>query len=100
MPGSLGVEAVMQAMEAYARYSGLLSNSASAVCTPAEHLPFTWKYRGQFSQNNKTLKLEVHISRVEPSAAGLLVCGDASVWADSMRIYELKNAAVRWIISS
>ena len=100
MPGSLGMEAVLQALEVYARHSGLLPDSAAAVCIPAECRSFTWKYRGQFSPANKILKLEIHITQVESSAAGLLVCGDASVWADSIRIYELRGAAVRMTAGS
>jgi 3-hydroxymyristoyl/3-hydroxydecanoyl-(acyl carrier protein) dehydratase len=95
MPGSLGVEAVQQALEVYARHSGLLPAGQSFVCIPAECRPFIWKYRGQFAQTNKLLKLEIHISETTASPDGLLVCGDASVWADGLRIYEVKGAAVR-----
>jgi 3-hydroxymyristoyl/3-hydroxydecanoyl-(acyl carrier protein) dehydratase len=95
MPGSLGVEAVLQAIETYSRHSGLIPQNAVAACFPAECRPFIWKYRGQFAPTNKTLKLEIHVREIESSAAGLLVCADASVWADSLRIYEVNGAAVR-----
>jgi hypothetical protein len=78
----------------------LLKHGAAAGCVPAERQPFIWKYRGQFSPANHFLKIEIHITQVESSATGLLVCGDASVWADGIRIYELKGAAVRLTVGS
>ncbi len=97
MPGSLGVEAVLQALEGYARHSGLLPGGLNTTAIPAAQMPFTWKYRGQLVPANQCLKLEIHINQVVPSPQGYLLGGEASLWADAMRIYEVKGVAIRII---
>jgi 3-hydroxymyristoyl/3-hydroxydecanoyl-(acyl carrier protein) dehydratase len=94
MPGSLGVEAILQAIQAYALAANLGGGMRSpAFCLPLSQ-PFSWKYRGQILPTHRQMKLEVQITRVEQSASQVVIAGDASLWADSIRIYEVKNAAV------
>ncbi len=100
MPGSLGVEAILQVMQAYALVSGFAADLRSprfgvAVNAP----PFSWRYRGQITTKHRLMELEVHLTglqkQVDPSGAPLYVLlGDANLWVDGLRIYEVKNAAV------
>ncbi len=95
MPGSLGVEAMAQALQSYVLGCGLGNETNSPVFVPgsggaAAH----WRYRGQIVAANRQMELEVHLVSVERTSAGLLVSGDASLWADGLRIYEVKNLAV------
>ena len=53
-----------------------------------------WRYRGQITQQHKLMELEVDLQRVEQNAGQVTLRGDASLWVDSLRIYEVKNAAV------
>ena len=94
MPGSLGVEAVLQAMQAYA----IQYNLGSALKDPRFTLPtgqtLIWKYRGQITAAARLMALEIHMKRIASSPHQILLEGDASVWCDRTRIYEVKNAAI------
>ena len=39
--------------------------------------------------------LEINIGLIEQDHNGITVTGDASLWADDIRIYLVKNAAIR-----
>ena len=95
MPGSLGVEAILEAMQVYA----LANDLGHGLRSPrfgmaAGETPMLWRYRGQITQQHKLMELEVHIQRVEREAGQVTIRGDASLWVDRLRIYEVKNAAV------
>jgi 3-hydroxymyristoyl/3-hydroxydecanoyl-(acyl carrier protein) dehydratase len=96
MPGSLGVEAMLQAMQIYAVASDLGTGLRSPrfgvpVCAP----PMSWRYRGQITQQHQQFELEVHISDQQREPHGVTLQGDASLWIDGLRIYEARNAAIR-----
>jgi 3-hydroxymyristoyl/3-hydroxydecanoyl-(acyl carrier protein) dehydratase len=95
MPGSLGVEAVLEGFKAYALAVNIgqevrLAHFSLAAGAPA----ISWRYRGQITPQHKMMELEIHLHAVKQNAAGLLLSGDASVWVDNLRIYEVKNACV------
>jgi 3-hydroxymyristoyl/3-hydroxydecanoyl-(acyl carrier protein) dehydratase len=102
MPGSLGLEAILEAMRGFAlqqnlgqavtRSAGL--RSARIVTAVPGAQPLTWRYRGQITQQHQRMDLEVHLSAIERQAGQVTLTGDASLWADGLRIYEVKNAAV------
>jgi PfaB family protein len=91
MPGSLGVEAMLQAMQVYAQKHGLGD--------PRGALPghtTTWKYRGQVPPEWDSVMLEVHVA---DSAAGSHIIGDASLWRKGRRIYEVKGLGLQLAVS-
>ncbi|SNQ45675.1 3-hydroxymyristoyl/3-hydroxydecanoyl-(Acyl carrier protein) dehydratase [Frankia canadensis] len=94
IPGSLGVETVIQAMQEWL----LDSAHADGLVDPAFILPvgtaFTWKYRGQFLPTDGETRLEVHIKEVRRGQGRVRVTGDASVWKPGLRIYECLGIAV------
>ncbi len=94
MPGSLGVEAVLQALQAFAQQQGRAQGMRAPRCGLPQGRKMVWKYRGQIVPANRVMKLEAHIARVEPSENGTIVTADASVWADGIRIYELQHAVI------
>ncbi|MCW8996256.1 MAG: 3-hydroxyacyl-[acyl-carrier-protein] dehydratase FabA, partial [Psychromonas sp.] len=63
MPGSLGVEAIIELLQSYA-----LKNDLGAQFTnPRFIAPLTnvlWKYRGQITPLNKQMSLDVHITNI------------------------------------
>ena len=97
MPGSLGIEAMIEALQAFALESGLGRGMRSPRFRLTTHnVPTTWRYRGQITQQHRRMEQEVHISSVvQDPADGVLITADASLWIDGLRIYELKNAAIR-----
>ncbi len=101
MPGSLGVEAALQAMASYARWK-YPEFAAAGVGYPVD-AHAEWRYRGQITPQDRDWSLEVHISNVEETRDSVTLVGDVSVWkADperiggaGRRIYEVSGLAVR-----
>ena len=94
MPGSLGVEAILEALRCVVLESGWVNNPEAARFTLAEQLVMNWKYRGQILPSTDHMFLEVNLRQVENRGNELIVAGDASLWADRIRIYELKQIAI------
>jgi len=87
MPGSLGIEAIAQAMTVLAQEQApALSNLSLAM-----NQEMTWKYRGQVLQKNQQMQMEVHLRKNTAAEGGRSLSGDASLWADDIRIYEIHN---------
>ena len=90
MPGSLGVEAIIELMQTYA----LKNDLGSQFTNPRFVAPLTrvdWKYRGQITPINKQMSLDVHITEVVTSDGEVRLIGDANLSKDGLRIYEVKN---------
>jgi len=96
MPGSLGVEAILQAMQVYALQLDLGKHLKSPRFGQLLNHEIVWKYRGQIPQPNDQTEmyLEVHMSKVEIGNDKVTLIGDASLWKPNLRIYEVKNVAV------
>ncbi|TNC24162.1 beta-hydroxydecanoyl-ACP dehydratase [Amycolatopsis alkalitolerans] len=94
MPGSLGVEAVIQAMQEWAIDAGLAGDLDEPEFVLPANLPMSWRYRGQILAEDREMTLEVHIKSVERRPGRVRVAGEASVWKPGMRIYELDDIAV------
>ena len=96
MPGSLGVEAILEAMRGFALVSGQGRDLRSPRfgSPPPGLAPLTWRYRGQITQQHRLMELEIHLVDIEQGADQVILTGDASLWVDGLRIYEVKNAAV------
>ena len=96
MPGSLGIEAILQALQVY----GLHFDLGQGLRSPTFSLPsggasITWRYRGQIVPTNQLMQIEVHITRLDRSPNQIIIEADASLWADDVRIYEVKGAALQ-----
>jgi acyl transferase domain-containing protein/3-hydroxymyristoyl/3-hydroxydecanoyl-(acyl carrier protein) dehydratase len=104
MPGSLGVEAIIELMQTYA-----LSNDLGAKFTnPRFIAPTTlvkWKYRGQITPLNKKMSLDVHITDLQKNtladgSSEVRLVGDANLSKDGLRIYEVKDIVLSIIEST
>ena len=95
MPGSLGIEAILEALRAYAITQGLDEGIPRPTFELVEDLPFNWKYRGQILPTTGEMRLEIQVRQVEEMQTGKIVVADASLWAGNIRIYQVKNAAIR-----
>lgn len=94
MPGSLGVEAIQQAMQLYALQQNLGASLDSPRFGQRFDHTFNWKYRGQITPDNRKMSLEVHLHRPELSGGQISLTGEASLWKDALRIYEVKPVAL------
>jgi hypothetical protein len=54
----------------------------------------SWKYRGQILTHVREMQLEVHIKSMEMKNGQLQVIGDASLWNDEVRIYQVTDLAL------
>ncbi len=94
MPGSLGVEAVIQAMQEWLVDSGLAADLVEPRFVLPTDLSMSWRYRGQILPTDGEMTLEVHLKEVRRGVERVRVVGDASVWKPGMRIYALTDIAV------
>jgi 3-hydroxymyristoyl/3-hydroxydecanoyl-(acyl carrier protein) dehydratase len=91
MPGSLGVEAMIQAVQAYVIDAGLVDRPRFAMPVG---VPMAWKYRGQILRDDPEMDFEVRVKEIRREDGRMLVVGDASLWKPGLRIYEVTDLAV------
>jgi len=91
MPGSLGVEAIYQAMQVFALQQDLGKDFPSPKFVQLPNHTTKWKYRGQILTHVKEMHLEVHIKTVERRGVQLAIIGDAYLWNEGMRIYQITD---------
>jgi 3-hydroxymyristoyl/3-hydroxydecanoyl-(acyl carrier protein) dehydratase len=95
-PGSLGVDAILQLLRAYAVARGLPSRFREPrLESPARDHPIAWKYRGQVRPWNEVIVLEVEVTAVTETPEAVLVVADGWLWVDGLRIYQVKDLSVR-----
>ncbi len=100
MPGSLGVEAMLQALQAYVIHSGIGSDFHSPRFTHAANHTIVWKYRGQIVPKNNDMALEMHITKIETQPGCITLYAQASLWKENLRIYEVKSLALSVVESA
>jgi 3-hydroxymyristoyl/3-hydroxydecanoyl-(acyl carrier protein) dehydratase len=100
-PGSLGVEAMLQAMQCFMIEEGLGDRFEAPRFEPiASGAAVQWKYRGQVRPNNEKVVVEVDVAAIEEAPQSTMVAADVLLWVDGMPIYEAKGLAIRIIESS
>lgn len=90
MPGSLGVETILQAFSSGIKAA---SGKADTVRIACGH-EMKWKYRGQVLPTNKKIYVDILVTDVKFETSGTLYRGSANLWADNLRIYEIHNIAL------
>ncbi|MEM9072743.1 MAG: beta-ketoacyl synthase N-terminal-like domain-containing protein [Myxococcota bacterium] len=97
-PGSLGIEAMLQALQFHMLEAGMDEGMEAprfeAIATGMEHV---WKYRGQVVPENKLISTTLEIVEVGEDARGRFVRGDCSLWVDGKRIYEAPGLGMRLV---
>ncbi|MFI6344270.1 beta-ketoacyl synthase N-terminal-like domain-containing protein [Streptomyces sp. NPDC050560] len=94
MPGSLGVEAILQALRLYVLDQNLAEGFERPRFAMATDIETAWKYRGQILRHDGELFFDAHIKEVRREEGRLLVIADADLWKPGLRIYELTDVAV------
>jgi 3-hydroxymyristoyl/3-hydroxydecanoyl-(acyl carrier protein) dehydratase/1-acyl-sn-glycerol-3-phosphate acyltransferase len=97
-PGSLGLEALLQLLQAWMIDAGDADGIPNARFEPiALDRPHTWKYRGQVVPKNHRVTVEVDITERGTDARGRYAIAEGSLWVDGKRIYGAKNLGMRVI---
>ncbi|MVM38951.1 hypothetical protein GO730_17705 [Spirosoma sp. HMF3257] len=91
MPGSLGVESMLQAMQVFVLQQGLADGLAGVSFQQAAPHKTVWKYRGQILSSDPDMNLEIHIKTIERTHESLLLTADASLWKGPLRIYAVTD---------
>jgi 3-hydroxymyristoyl/3-hydroxydecanoyl-(acyl carrier protein) dehydratase len=94
MPGSLGVEALFEAIQLFALQEGLGANILNASFDQTAPQKTIWKYRGQILQHDPLMNLEVNIKEVKEENGKVSIIADGSLWKGTLRIYEVTDMAV------
>ena len=90
MPGSLGVEAMIQSMQVYALEADLGKDFNNPRFGLVED-EAKWTYRGQIIPDNKQMTLEVHIKEIRKTDDRIDVIAEGNLWKDGLRIYSVDN---------
>jgi 3-hydroxymyristoyl/3-hydroxydecanoyl-(acyl carrier protein) dehydratase len=90
MPGSLGVEAILQAMQGFALQQGLVERFQNPRFGWVQKRT-AWKYRGQIIRETKRMQLEAHVTDVQEHLDQTVITANASLWRDDLRIYEVTD---------
>ena len=94
MPGSLGVEAILQAMQVFALQQDLGKDFSNPKFVQLPNHETSWKYRGQILTHVREMQLEVHFKSMEIENGQMRIVADASLWNDEVRIYQLTDLAL------
>jgi len=90
MPGSLGVEAMIQSIQVYALQQDLGKGFKNPRFGLVED-EAKWLYRGQIIPDNKVMTLEVHIKEIRETANRIDILIDGNLWKDGLRIYSVES---------
>ena len=94
MPGSLGVESILQAMQIFALQQDLGSQYHSPRFAQLLDHKIIWKYRGQLIPTDDQMVIDIHIKRVDKRSERVTVIADANLWKNEIRIYAVTDAAI------
>jgi len=93
MPGSLGVEAIIETMQTYAIAkdlgAGFKNPKFGQILSDIK-----WKYRGQINPLNKQMSMDVSITSIKDIDGKKVITGNASLSKDGLRIYEVFDIAI------
>ena len=90
MPGSLGVEAMIESMQVFALQQDLGKDMVNPRFGLVED-EAKWTYRGQIIPDNEIMTLEVHIKEIRKSDDRIDIIADGNLWKDGLRIYSVES---------
>ncbi len=95
-PGSLGIEAMIQALQLFMLEAGMDDGIVAPRFEPlATGADLTWKYRGQVLPHHRAVHTTIEITAKGRDERGAWAICEASLWADGQRIYEATNLGMR-----
>lgn len=100
MPGSIGVETMVEALQGFAIHTGLTAEMpdahfghADGRATDGGH-KVSWRYRGQVLGTYRATHVEVNIKDIRRSADEIAIIADGSLWRENLRIYEVNDLSL------
>ncbi|MCM3883225.1 beta-ketoacyl synthase [Frankia sp. R82] len=94
IPGSFGVETLLQAVQEWALDAGLDRELERPEFVVPVGATLRWKYRGQFLRSDSPMIFEVHIVGVERRPGRVRVMAEGNVWKPKMRIYRIDRMCI------
>ena len=94
MPGSLGVESIMEVLQGFAIQQKIGENFENPRFELLDNNKTVWKYRGQILQTDELMQLEIHIKDIRYLENNIDIVADASLWKNKLRIYEVSDIGV------
>ncbi|MFI5793682.1 hypothetical protein [Streptomyces sp. NPDC051677] len=95
-PGSLGVEAMYQSLQAYAVERGLAAGPRASRCEPTSaDVALVWRYRGQVVPAHRLVTVQLEITAERQDAHGHCLEARGTLWADDTLIYRVEGLALR-----
>ncbi len=95
-PGSLGIEAMIQALQFFMLQAGMDEGIAAPRFEKiGMETELTWKYRGQVLPHHRTVQTTIEITAAGRDERGAWATCEASLWSDGRRIYEATNLGMR-----
>jgi len=94
MPGSLGVEAIAQALWAFLNQGQPETANSTARLDFSNAAALQWKYRGQVIPSNRKLQFEADIKNTTPTGEFRQVLADAAFRVDGRKIYAIENISL------
>lgn len=95
-PGSIGIEGMLQTLQAYMLHSGLCERVPGgrfqAIATGISH---GWKYRGQVLPTHQRVVITISVKSIDEGINDLTVLADGALWVDGTRIYEARDLGMR-----
>ena len=91
MPGSLGVETMVQALAAS---SSRLGKDAGIGWRIKQGARTSWKYRGQITPGVESIDVELHIKEQNNGDVKRQIAADGNLWLGKTRIYEVKGISL------
>jgi 3-hydroxymyristoyl/3-hydroxydecanoyl-(acyl carrier protein) dehydratase len=95
MPGSLGMEAVIQALQGGIAKLDRIRDWKMVSFDMVEEKTIQWQYRGQILPENSKMQLEAEITQIEQRGNQVWIEADANLWSDDIRIYRFKGICIR-----
>lgn len=97
-PGSLGIEAMLQLMQAYMlqtnKHHGMQSPHFEPLRMKEE---IEWHYRGQVTPDRDKVVLDFEVIEEGTDDKGPFVCGEARLWVDGLKIYHAPRLGMRLV---
>ncbi len=97
-PGSLGLEAMLQALMVFMADRRMGEGLARPRFEPIGiSTRLKWKYRGQVVPRNKIVAVDLDIVEIQRDERGVTVVANGYLWVDGLRIYGAEGMAMRLV---
>lgn len=94
-PGSLGCEAIIQALQCLILKKDIHFDFPNPQFAPvAWQQPIVWKYRGQVTPECKLISIVVDLLDIQSQENQVVVTAQGSLWVDGKRIYEMPSFGI------